>query len=181
MMQVKDQLFRVSAASFFQVNNEQAETMVNLVTTYLAPHGGHLLELYCGVGLFTAFLAPYYQVITAVEQSESACEDFAVNLDRYDHISLYVGAAEDVLPTLEIKVDAILVDPPRSGLERTALDAIIACEAAQLVYVSCDVATFARDAKRLIGNGFQLIEVTPLDMFPQTAQVELVALFKHLD
>jgi 23S rRNA (uracil1939-C5)-methyltransferase len=177
VMQIQEKYFRVSADSFFQVNNLQASVMVEKVLAYLSPFGGHLLELYCGVGLFTAFLADKYETITAVEASESACADFAVNLDAYDHISLYMSAVEDVLPGLDVKADAVLVDPPRSGLERRALDAIAVTQAKKVVYVSCDPATFARDAKRLAGNGYRLVEVTPLDMFPQTQHVECVALF----
>jgi 23S rRNA (uracil1939-C5)-methyltransferase len=84
-----------------------------------------------------------------------------------------------VLPDLDMAIDAAVVDPPRAGLDRFALDALIERAPARLVYVSCDPATLARDAKRLTAAGYHLAEVQPVDMFPQTYHVESVALFTH--
>ncbi len=125
VMQVKEKFFKVSAQSFFQVNTDQAEKLVDLVLHYMPEKGERLIELYSGVGLFTAFLAPRFQEVIAVESAESAGEDFAANLDEYDHISLYLGDVKDILPGIEGALDAILVDPPRSGLFPEVLDAIV--------------------------------------------------------
>lgn len=180
VMQVKGKYFRVSAESFFQVNAKQAEKMVEVVSSYLPEEGNRLVELYSGVGLFTAFLAPRFQEVIAVESAESSCNDFAVNLDMYDHIGLYVGEAEEVLPNIEGNTEIVLVDPPRAGLHPKVIDAIAEKGTKTLVYVSCDPATLARDVKRLGAHGYELVEVTPIDMFPQTYHVEMIALItKH--
>lgn len=179
LMQVKEKDFRVSAQSFFQVNTKQAEKMVDVVLKYMPDSGGRLIELYSGVGLFTAFLAPRFKEVIAVENSESACEDFAANLDEYDHISLYMGDVKDILPGIEGNADAVLVDPPRSGLQPEVLDAIAARQPSTVVYVSCDPATLARDAQRFVEQGYSLVEVTPVDMFPQTYHVECIALLER--
>ncbi|PKO04699.1 MAG: hypothetical protein CVU41_15980 [Chloroflexi bacterium HGW-Chloroflexi-3] len=174
--QVKDQFFHVSAESFFQVNISQAEKMIDLVCEYLPTNGNTLLELYTGVGLFTRFLAERYELIYAVEESSSACDDFAINLDLYDHINLYVGSVKDIVPQLDIQPEVILLDPPRAGIDPRTLESILSNKAQIIVYVSCDVSTLSRDLKRLIEGGYHLVEITPFDMFPQTFHIECVAL-----
>lgn len=177
IFEVLEKPFRVSAGSFFQVNLEQAAAMVQYLLGRL-PLGKDttLLDVYCGVGLFSAFMAPRVGRCVGIELSQSACEDYAANLDDCDNVELYIGAAEDVLPALELKADIVLVDPPRAGLERLALDAIAALAPAVLTYVSCDPSTLARDVKRLIAAGYELKEVKPFDLFPQTYHVECVAI-----
>src|SRR5690606_29925307 len=106
-----------------------------------------------------------------VESSASACEDFAVNIDEFDNVELYEGTAEEILPGLVERIGNppyVIVDPPRAGIERHALDAIIQLKPQRIAYVSCDPSTLARDAARLIAGGYKLSDVTPFDMFPQT-------------
>lgn len=180
VMEVLEKPFRVSAGSFFQVNTPQAGAMVqHLLERLPLTKETTLVDVYCGVGLFSAFLAPLVKRCVGIELSESACDDYAVNLDAFDNVELYVGAAEDVLPAMEIKADVVLVDPPRAGLERAALDAIAAMAPATIAYVSCDPSTLARDVKRLIANGYELMEVKPFDLFPQTYHVESVTLLSR--
>jgi len=143
----------------------------------LAP-GVTLLDVYCGVGLFSAFLAGRVGRLIGIEVSPAACRDFAVNLDEFDNVELYEAPAEDVLPSLEVQPDIVLVDPPRAGLERRALEAILDRGPATLAYVSCDPSTLARDAARLLAGGYRLVEVTPFDLFPQTASIESISLFQ---
>ena len=93
--------FRVSAASFFQVNTPMAEKMVDhLLAALPVSKSDTLLDLYCGVGLFSAFFASRAGRVIGVESSESACEDFAINLDEFENVELYEGAAEEILPAL---------------------------------------------------------------------------------
>ena len=116
-----------------------------------------------------------------VETSESACEDFAVNLDEFNNVELYEGAAEEVLPGLAGRLDSstlVIVDPPRAGIERHALDAILEIKPRMIAYVSCDPSTLARDAARLINGGYRLVEVTPFDLFPQTYHIESISIFE---
>ena len=178
-MQLHGREFQVSAASFFQVNTAMAEKMVDHLLNKLPMAADTILDVYCGVGLFSAFLAPRCKRLIGVESSASACEDFAVNLDEFDHVELYEGMAEDVMPHLEAEPDLALVDPPRAGLERDVLDSILKMKQRILAYVSCDPSTLARDAARLIAGGYQLIEVTPFDLFPQTYHIESISLFQR--
>lgn len=172
--QVKDQYFQVSVDSFFQVNPSQAERMVDLVSLYTPNNKKTLLELYSGVGLFTRFLAERFNEVYAVEESPSSCDDFAINLDMFDHINLYVGPVRDIVPQLDIQPDVILVDPPRAGIDKKTMERILQFQASDIVYVSCDISTLSRDLKILLADGYELIEMTPLDMFPQTYHIESV-------
>lgn len=178
-VEVLERLFRVSASSFFQVNTPQAAAMIQYLLERLDLHSTTtLLELYSGVGLFSAFLAPRVTRLVGIELSETACADFAANLDEFDNVELYQGFAEQVLPHLDLHPDVLLVDPPRSGLDRYALDAIIALNPRQIAYVSCDPSTLARDAKRLLAAKYLLLDVTPFDLFPQTYHIETISLFE---
>ncbi|HWQ45765.1 MAG TPA: class I SAM-dependent RNA methyltransferase, partial [Longilinea sp.] len=174
-MDVNKRGFMVSAGSFFQVNLAQAEQMVKLVLDALQLKPAQtVMDLYAGVGLFSAFIAPSVKRLVAVEVSESACKDFAYNLDEFENVELYVGLTEEVLPSLEIKPDAVVLDPPRAGLEKLAMEALLNMKPKRIVYVSCDPSTLARDAKRLIAGGYNLEYTTPVDMFPQTFHIESV-------
>lgn len=173
--------FKVSAGSFFQVNSLQAERMVELVLAATGLRQGSavgdeiVLDLYCGAGLFSAFLAPHCARLVGVESSPAACDDFAVNLNEFDHVELYQGRAEDILPRIDVHPDVIIVDPPRAGLAPAVSDALVKLAAKRLVYVSCDPATLARDLRRLLSVGYRLEYVQPVDMFPQTFHIESVS------
>jgi 23S rRNA (uracil1939-C5)-methyltransferase len=178
-MHVLDRDFRVSAASFFQVNTGMTEKLVNHLLAHLTIlPTTNLLDVYCGVGLFSAFLAPKCKRIVGVESAASACDDFIVNLDEFDNVDLYEGRAEEVITHLEIKPDIVLVDPPRAGLDRGALDGIVRLNPHTVAYVSCDPSTLARDAGRLINGGYHLMDVTPFDLFPQTQHLESISIFE---
>jgi len=176
---VKGHAFRVTAGGFFQVNLRQAEVLIDLVIDRLALTGREsVLELYAGVGMFTPFLAENAGLVTTIESFPSAVADAEINLAAYDNIDLIEGAVEDVLGALEEPFfDVALLDPPRQGLEGIALDELVKLAPRTIVYVSCDPATLARDAKRLAGKGYQLRDVQPVDMFPQTYHIEAVATF----
>ncbi len=131
-----------------------------------------LMDLYCGVGLFSAFFAGSVKEVVGVELVTDACRDFATNLDEFDNVSLYEGAVERVLPALKLKPDVVILDPPRAGLHPKALDALVVMKPAQIAYISCDPATLARDLNRLTANGYSLEKVFLLDLFPQTYHVE---------
>ena len=182
MIQVLDREFRVSPTSFFQINTDMAEKMVKHLLDRLPISQSTILDVYCGVGLFSAFIAPRCKQLIGVELSPSACDDFTVNLDEFDNVELYEGLAEDILPDLESRdanPDTVLVDPPRAGVEREALAAIVKLNPNMIVYVSCDPSTLARDAKRLMDSGYKLLETTPFDLFPQTYHIESISFFEQ--
>jgi 23S rRNA (uracil1939-C5)-methyltransferase len=176
---VKDRTFRVSAASFFQVNTWMAGKMVQHLLDHLpVSPKTTMLDIYCGVGLFSSFFAARVGRLIGVEASPSACEDFAVNLDEFDNVELYEAPAETVLPTLAVSPDIVIVDPPRAGLEKRALEALLAHGPATIAYVSCDPSTLGRDASRLIAGGYRLVQVTPFDLFPQTYSIESISILE---
>jgi 23S rRNA (uracil1939-C5)-methyltransferase len=176
-----DHHFQVSARSFFQVNTPMAEKMVQHVLDSLDFSGQpSAVELYAGVGLFSVFLAPRVAHLTAIESSGSACHDFAVNLDAFDNVALYEAEAEAVVPSLEGPVDIVVMDPPRAGLAPAVHDALAALAPRQIGYVSCDPATLARDVKKILQNGYELVSVTPFDLFPQTSHIESISIFQKV-
>lgn len=179
LLRVLDRDFHVSAPTFFQVNTAMAEKMIaHLLARLPISPNTNLLDVYCGAGLFSAFLAPGCERIIGIESSPSACDDFILNLDEFENVDLYEGRAEDVILHLDVKPDVILVDPPRAGLERGAVDGILHLNPHIVAYVSCDPSTLARDAGRLINGGFHLVDVTPFDLFPQTHHIESISIFE---
>jgi len=180
LMRVLDRDFKVSATSFFQVNTVMAGKMVeHLLTNLPISQSATVLDVYSGVGLFSAFLAPKCRRVIGIESSESSCEDFTVNLDEFDNVELYEGEAEDVIPHLETKPEIVLVDPPRAGLEKAVVDGILKLSPGLIAYISCDPSTFARDAARIINGGYKLKEITPFDLFPQTYHIESISIFER--
>jgi 23S rRNA (uracil1939-C5)-methyltransferase len=177
IIQINERPFSFHAGSFFQVNTAQAEALVNHVMSLLPLTPETVaLDVYCGVGLFSAFIAPQVKQLIGIEYSGLACEDFAINLDEFENVAIYQGPAEKILPSLKEKANVVVVDPPRAGLKPEALDALVKMEAGTLVYISCDPATLARDVKRLLNAGYRLERITPFDLFPQTYHIETVVL-----
>jgi len=165
--------FVVSAGSFFQVNTRMAERIVkHLLENLPLTSESSILELYSGAGLFSAFLAPKVKQLAAVESASEATQDFETNLDEFDNVELYEAPVEDVLPYLEIQPDIVLADPPRAGLGRKVVEALLKIGAPTIAYVSCDPSTLARDLKGLSEGGYRLLKVTPFDMFPHTYHIE---------
>lgn len=180
VMEVLGRKFQVSAGSFFQVNTPMAAALVEHLLAELEPgNADTIVEAYAGVGLFSAFLAPRVSRLIAIEESPGACDDFEVNLEEFENVDLYEGAVQDVLPVLADGARIILVDPPRAGLHRYALDAIQDLSPGILAYVSCDPATLARDARRLVEGGYRLVKITPFDLFPHTYHIETVSFWRR--
>ncbi len=178
-MTVLGKTFRVTAGAFFQVNTGLLPDLVQAVMSAAHIQPDQLAyDLYAGVGLFSLFMAEAGARVIAVEQSETACSDFEFNLDPYPGIELYesdVGAALDAHTTGPA---VVLADPPRAGLGRRVIERLVELKPERLVYVSCDPATLARDARLLLDGGFRLCSVQPVDMFPQTFHIETVSLFE---
>ena len=180
LIEVLGQTFRVSAGAFFQVNTVMAAKMVEyLLSNIRVLPSTILLDIYCGVGLFSAFFAPKVKQVVAIEISPAACDDFAANLNEFDNLELYEAPAEHVLPQLDLPADVVIVDPPRAGLDKKVLDAILNLSPKTLAYISCDPSTLARDAARLIAGGYTLLKVTPFDLFPQTYHIESISIFER--
>lgn len=169
--------FRVSGASFFQVNTKQAERMIEIVRDKLAPRGTELLlDAYAGVGTFAILLAPYVDRVIAVEESPSAIEDAHWNVKQSGtpNVEVMLGKSEEILPKLDRRADAVILDPPRSGCHMKVLDVLIRTRPNKVIYVSCEPSTLARDLRVLVDGGYRLVDVQPLDMFPQTYHIESI-------
>ncbi len=176
--QIFDRSFRVTAGGFFQVNPPVAEVLIDLVLQRLDLQGSEsVLDLYSGVGLFTAFIAGRADYVLSVESYPPAVTDAEINLDDLENIDLVEGPVEDVLEDLDGLFDAVVVDPPRTGMTNEVIDELVRLNSPTLVYVSCDPATLARDAQKLVRQGYRLIDTQPVDMFPQTYHIESVAAF----
>lgn len=167
--------FDISPESFFQVNTAMAQTLVELVTEYLALRPTDiLLDGYGGVGLFGMTLAHQVARVIEIEENPSALEDAQENAKDLENVEFYEGRVEYVLPKLDAAIDIVVIDPPRAGLERAALDALVAKQPRTIAYVSCDTATLARDVARFVEQGYRLERVQPVDLFPQTHHIETV-------
>ncbi len=177
-IKVLERAFQVSAGSFFQVNPSITDILVKQVLAFVAPQPKEVIfDLYAGAGLFSAFLAEAGARVVAVEESDWAANDFEVNLDEFEGIELYHAPVEVALRAIPQKPACALVDPPRAGLSKQVIDKLVAMAVPRLVYVSCDPATFARDAKRLAHGGYSLEQIVPFDLFPQTFHIETVSLW----
>lgn len=168
--------FRISAASFFQVNTHTAEIIVKEIEKRLAPRDSdRLLDAYAGVGVFAAIFGGRVKEVVAVEESAGAVADGMYNTLHLENITYYHGAAEEILPGLNGRFDAAIVDPPRAGLKPPVMEYLLSKPVERLIYVSCDPSTLARDLRLLVNGGYELGDVQPIDQFPQTYHVECVA------
>jgi 23S rRNA (uracil1939-C5)-methyltransferase len=174
--------FRISAGSFFQVNNAQTPVLVRAALTAAGPgRGDWALDSYSGVGLFSLFLAEYVAHVHAIESQPSAISDARVSagLNGITNVTFTEGLLERVIGTLRRqreRADLVMVDPPRSGCNARALAEIRGLAPRAFVYISCDPSTLARDLAIFCTEGYRLVSVQPVDMFPFTSHIESVAL-----
>lgn len=172
---------KLSAASFFQLNTFQAERMVNTVAEVLEPCGT-LVEAYCGVGLMSIAASDKFEKGIGIEVVKEAIVNAKENarINRLKHLSFVCGDAAKELKKIaqNEKIDALVVDPPRSGLDDAMLKAIMQCLPTQIVYVSCNPATLSKNLAVLTSK-YNVELIQPLDMFPQTPHVECIVKLKR--
>lgn len=169
--------------TFFQVNTEVAEALLNRIIEKLDLQGNEvLIDAYCGIGTFTLPLARRVKQAIGIEVQPTSVEQAKLNaqINNIANVSFMAGAVETVLPQLEAKPDIVLVDPPRKGCDRAVIDTLLQIRPSQLVYISCQPATLARDLKLFCqDSSYRLIFVQPADFFPQTVHVESAAFLRH--
>jgi len=165
--------YQVSAGAFFQVNRYLLPSLLEEVVA--ERRGAVAWDLYAGVGLFAQALAQQFEQVIAVESSPASTADLARNLHGPGHKRI----AKDTLRFLQSppaqRPDLVVVDPPRAGLGAEVCQRLASVQPRQIVYVSCDPATLARDLRTLQPSGYRPIALTLIDLFPQTFHLETVA------
>lgn len=171
--------FLVPATSFFQGNTVMAERLVALLRAAIADGLGTLVDVHSGVGTFAVLLAAKAREVYAIESDPVAVAAAVENAAGLDHLTLVEADAAEGLAHLGLRPDAVVVDPPRTGLDRDTLRLLAEQARDTIVYVSCEPSTLARDARHLVAAGWRLTDCWPVDMFPQTYHVESVNLFRR--
>ncbi|MEA5573389.1 23S rRNA (uracil(1939)-C(5))-methyltransferase RlmD [Calothrix sp. UHCC 0171] len=171
--------FQVRPDTFFQVYTETAEALLQQIQLELDLSGQeNLLDAYCGIGTLTLPLAQQVNHAWGLEVQPEAVEQAKLNAEYngINNVEFHPGKVEELLPKMNIKPDIVILDPPRKGCDRSVIEALLSSQPKQIVYVSCKVATLARDLKLLCQDGvYKLKLVQPADFFPQTAHVEVAA------
>jgi 23S rRNA (uracil1939-C5)-methyltransferase len=175
---VNQLLFEISAKSFFQTNTLQTEHLYQIVQRMVQGNlSGTAVDLYCGTGAIAFHLAPLFQQVHGIELVAEAVENARRNAARNNlaNITFHCGEVQKLFPSvIPAAPDVIVVDPPRAGLSKKAIKHIMQVVPRQIVYVSCNPATLARDVALLLEGGYQVVEVQPVDMFPHTYHIETV-------
>jgi len=179
--------FVINANSFFQTNTQQTETLYQTVFDVLAPKPeDRLLDLYCGTGSIGICASGRVADVIGIELEPTAIQAAEENarVNDIQNIRFHAGSVQDFLREFRDILDdrtAAVVDPPRAGLHPKALKGLCKLAFPRLVFVSCNPATFARDARGLVEAGYRMGKVIPVDMFPHTMHIELVAGFDRLE
>jgi 23S rRNA (uracil1939-C5)-methyltransferase len=184
---VKEKNFLVPRDGFFQANLYLTDKLVDEVCHLIAADKiNTLIDAYCGSGLFSIFLSSYAENITGIEINEKSVKYAQINAEnmgiknvRFIHGDIEKVLQERFLPQRD-KIDLIVLDPPRTGCEKTVLKAIVDLQPDKIIYISCNPATQARDVRYLNDCGYDLRSLVPVDMFPQTSHVEVIGFMTRI-
>ena len=176
--------FRIRANSFFQTNPTQAERLFTTAFDLLGDvTGAKVLDLYCGTGSIGLLLARRVSRVVGVELVVDAIEAARENAERngIGNIEFFAGDVKGYLETTvaEEPFDIVVLDPPRAGLHPKAIKRLLFIKPPTVLYISCNPATFARDARLLVDGGYAISEVVPVDMFPHTMHIEVASCFRR--
>lgn len=178
---LREKQFKIGANSFFQVNMDQTLKIYDKIAEYLSENeNSTVLDLYCGVGSIGLYSVSNYTKLIGVEIVPEAIENAKTNaeLNSMENTKFFVGDTKTILMHSNYKADTIIVDPPRAGLDKSVIEDIKKINPNMLIYLSCDPITLARDLK-LLSDLYDVEELIPYDMFPNTHHVEtLVKLTK---
>jgi len=177
---VRDRSFDVAADGFWQVHPSAPETLVATVLDLVQPMPGErAVDLYAGVGLFSAFLAEAVGTggsVLSIEGDRRASDHAKANLRDLRQVKVTPGRVDRVLTELDTMADVVVLDPPREGARKAVVDLVVDLAPRAVAYVACDPAALARDVSYFAERGFQLAELRAFDLFPMTHHVECVAL-----
>jgi len=170
--------YKVSPYSFFQVNYHQAEILYDKVKEYLGDSNNRVLDLYCGTGSIGIYVSSCCKEILGIEINDSSVRDANSNieLNNIKNMKVIKGSVGRVLKS-GVDYDGVIVDPPRSGLDKKTKDTLLEIKSDKLIYVSCDPITLARDLK-VLSSLYEIEDIVLVDMFPNTYHVESVVLLK---
>jgi len=178
--------FKISAKSFYQVNPVQTEVLYNIAIDHIRDKENNVaIDLYCGIGTIGIFASKYFKKVYGIENVSEAIEDAKENaiINDIKNIEFLHGDVEETLPELlkkeKIKPDVIFVDPPRKGLDNVTIAKLLEIKPKQIIYISCNPATLARDLEKL-EEKYIIGKVQPVDMFPYTKHIETVSLLTLL-
>lgn len=182
--------FQVGANTFFQINTEQAEVLLQIIRDDLHLTGHEkLVDAYCGIGTLTLPLAKQAKWAIAIESQAESVQQAQTNatLNGIDNVDFRLGDVGTLLPQIEDTVDVVVIDPPRKGCNQAVLAGLQALAPCQIIYVSCNPATLARDLKILCEPApthpqtcYRVRRVQPVDFFPQTAHVECAVFLERV-
>lgn len=178
---IGDKKFEISPVAFFQVNTEQTVNLYNYILEEIKKHDfPNVLDLYCGTGTIGIYISDYARHVIGVEINPVSVENAEINkkLNNVNNIEFMVGDTKKVLNGANFAADIIIVDPPRAGLEREVVDDLIKLNSKEIIYVSCDPVTLARDLK-LLKEFYEVEIIIPFDMFPNTYHVENFCILKR--
>ncbi len=185
MRRVMDRDLRIPYKGFFQANSALTDKLVESVLSMTQSSSAEvILDCYCGSGLFALFLAEHAGKVFGIEIDREAvdCARHNFKYNGYKNGQFLKGSVVDILKRTfvreKIPIDTILLDPPREGCPKGVLDRLSRLNPSQVIYVSCNPATQARDIKYLREKGFSLKALQPIDMFPQTKHIEVIALLE---
>ncbi len=175
--QVNQKIFHFKAGEFFQNNPFILPKMVAYVKNE-ASFGGvrHLVDAYCGVGLFALSCAESFESVLGIEISEAAIQLAKANAQvmAIKNVRFQIGKAEAIFNEIQFSKDqtSVIIDPPRKGCDRLFIDQLLDFQPLRVVYVSCDPATQARDLKYFVEGGYEIQKIQPFDLFPHTRHIE---------
>jgi len=175
--------FIISPDSFFQVNTRQAKRLYDIVLELSQLQGTeNILDLYCGTGTIGLYLHKHCKEVLGIEVNKHAIEDAFKNmkLNNISNINFMCGDVGKVLDNVIFKPDLVIVDPPRSGLDKKTINYLFKSKPQKIIYVSCDPVTLARDLN-IMEENYLIKEIVPVDMFANTYHVECVVLMSRVE
>jgi len=177
-----DKIFKISPKSFFQINTLQVEKMFSKVSKYLDKEDINILDLYCGIGVISIIINNPKRKIIGVDIVKDAIKDADLNkeINNAENIEFVASNVKNVLPVIKKarkNLDVIILDPPRSGIDKDSINIINELLPKKIIYISCNPVTLCRDLN-VLKEKYDIIEITPYDLFPLTHHVETLTLLK---
>jgi 23S rRNA (uracil1939-C5)-methyltransferase len=179
-VQAGDFQFRATADTFFQANRFLLGAMINEVLQQAGPTPGNVLDLYAGVGFFSIPIARVAKEVIAIESNRTAVRlaQESARMNQTYQLRAVEGQVAAILRDSGLRPNVVIVDPPRAGCGEETANRIAELKPNQIIYVSCNPATFAREAARFLVNGYELRRLTLVDQFPNTYHIESIASFE---